>query len=68
MCENSCVLFDNFAIDESKKSMQLKQLLFVVNEVVDKNGGKPFTNELFVELKVCELFFHILLFCCFNGW
>ncbi|KAK4483896.1 hypothetical protein RD792_011105 [Penstemon davidsonii] len=51
MCGNRRVLFDNKTKDEVKKSKQLKQLISLVNEVVDKNDGRPFTNELFVELK-----------------
>ncbi|KAL3830336.1 hypothetical protein ACJIZ3_019138 [Penstemon smallii] len=51
MCGNRRVLFDNKTKDEVKKSEQLKQLISLVNEVVDKNDGRPFTNELFVELK-----------------
>ncbi|XP_073136045.1 immune-associated nucleotide-binding protein 9-like isoform X2 [Henckelia pumila] len=51
-CDNRCLLFNNRTSDELKKSDQLKNLLFLVNEVVAKNGGKPFTNELFEELKM----------------
>ncbi|GFP81262.1 protein aig1 [Phtheirospermum japonicum] len=51
MCGNRFVLFDNKTKEEAKKSEQLKQLLSLVNAVVNKNGGKPYTDELFVELK-----------------
>ncbi|KAL3845677.1 hypothetical protein ACJIZ3_003080 [Penstemon smallii] len=51
MCGNRRVLFDNKTKDELKKSEQLNQLLSLVNEVVDKNGGRPYTDELFMELK-----------------
>ncbi|GER38666.1 P-loop containing nucleoside triphosphatehydrolases superfamily protein [Striga asiatica] len=51
MCGNRCVLFDNKTKEAGKKSKQLKQLLSLVNSVVDKNGGKPYTDELFIELK-----------------
>ncbi|EYU28251.1 hypothetical protein MIMGU_mgv1a022182mg, partial [Erythranthe guttata] len=41
---NRRVLFDNKTKDEFKKSKQLKKLLILVDAVVDKNGGKPYTK------------------------
>ncbi|KAK4481284.1 hypothetical protein RD792_012169 [Penstemon davidsonii] len=52
MCGNRRLLFDNKTKDKFIKSEQQKQLLSLMNEVVEKNGGIPFTDELFVELKV----------------
>lgn len=54
MCGNRKVLFDNKTKDPLKKADQLKQLLFLVNVVVENNGGKPYTDDLFKELKVCS--------------
>ncbi|KAL6512143.1 hypothetical protein OROGR_021740 [Orobanche gracilis] len=51
MCGNRYVLFDNRTKNVGKKSGQLKQLYRLVDAVVSNNGGKPYTNELFVELK-----------------
>ncbi|KAL7154123.1 hypothetical protein ABFS83_04G213500 [Erythranthe nasuta] len=51
MCGNRHVLFDNRTKDEADKSEQLKQLLALVNAIVDKNGGKPHMNKQFVEVK-----------------
>ncbi|CAI9764105.1 unnamed protein product [Fraxinus pennsylvanica] len=51
MCGDRYVLFNNKTKDESQKSAQLDILLSLVNEVVDKNDGKPYTDKLFVELK-----------------
>ncbi|KAL6522248.1 Immune-associated nucleotide-binding protein 9 [Orobanche minor] len=51
MCGNRCVLFNNKTKEEAKKFEQLKQLLSLVKAVVDKNGGKPYTDDLFLELK-----------------
>ncbi|KAK6775825.1 hypothetical protein RDI58_026826 [Solanum bulbocastanum] len=51
MCGNRQVLFDNKTKDPLKKADQLKQLLFLVNVVVENNGGKPYTDDLFKELK-----------------
>lgn len=56
MCGNRCVLFDNRTEDELKKYEQLKELVFLVNAVVHYNGGKPYTDELFVELKASFYF------------
>ncbi|KAK6787266.1 hypothetical protein RDI58_015791 [Solanum bulbocastanum] len=46
------VLFDNRTEDSFKKVEQLKELLFQVDLIVEKNDGKPYTNNLFKELKV----------------
>ncbi|KAL7132017.1 hypothetical protein ABFS83_12G044200 [Erythranthe nasuta] len=45
MCENRRILFDNNTKDEAKKSEQLKQLLVLVDAVVEKNGGKRYTKK-----------------------
>ena len=46
------MLFDNKTKNTAKKAEQLKQLLSLVDDVDKKNGGKPYTNELFVEFQV----------------
>ncbi|KAK7401419.1 hypothetical protein VNO78_12880 [Psophocarpus tetragonolobus] len=51
LCGNRKVLFDNKTKDENKKLGQVQQLLNLVNMVMSQNGGRPFTNELFKELK-----------------
>ncbi|KAJ8541820.1 hypothetical protein K7X08_002636 [Anisodus acutangulus] len=38
--------------DPLKKADQLEQLIYLVNVVVENNGGKPYTDDLFKELKV----------------
>ncbi|KAK1384753.1 immune-associated nucleotide-binding protein 9-like [Heracleum sosnowskyi] len=51
-CENRVVVFDNNrTLDERKKDEQVKELLSLVNLVLANNGGKPYTDELFVEVK-----------------
>ncbi|KAL8034684.1 hypothetical protein ABFX02_12G045000 [Erythranthe guttata] len=45
MCGNRRVFFDNKTKDEAKKSEQLKQLLVLVDAVVEKNGGKRYTKK-----------------------
>ncbi|XP_050377148.1 immune-associated nucleotide-binding protein 9 [Argentina anserina] len=51
LCGNRCLLFDNKTKDESKRVEQVQQLLSLVNSVIAKNGGKPYTDELFAEVK-----------------
>ncbi|GFQ05384.1 putative protein phloem protein 2-like a3 [Phtheirospermum japonicum] len=55
MCENICVLFDNRTNDASKKSQQLKHHLSLV-DVVKRNGRKPYTTELFVQMETTTTF------------
>lgn len=54
-CGNRRVVFDNRTKDESKKAEQVENLLVLVNDLVMKNGGKPYTDELFEEFKVSYL-------------
>ncbi|KAL3513365.1 hypothetical protein ACH5RR_026082 [Cinchona calisaya] len=58
ICGNRWVLFDNRTKDAAKKAEQLQQLLSLVKKVVMKNGGKPYSDELFVELKNGALKLH----------
>ncbi|KAJ9559750.1 hypothetical protein OSB04_004910 [Centaurea solstitialis] len=51
MCDNRFVVFDNKTKDETKKANQVQQLISLVNTVVEKNGGEPYTNEYFTEIK-----------------
>jgi GTPase Era involved in 16S rRNA processing len=51
LCGNRRVLFNNRTKDLRKKAEQVNELLSLVNMVTAKNGGKPFTDEIFVELK-----------------
>ncbi|KAM7275212.1 hypothetical protein ACFE04_017078 [Oxalis oulophora] len=50
-CGNRVVTFNNRTNDAAKKFEQVRKLLSLVNIVIDDNGGKPFTDELFIELK-----------------
>ncbi|XP_019249033.1 PREDICTED: immune-associated nucleotide-binding protein 9-like [Nicotiana attenuata] len=58
MCQNRLLLFDNRTKDPIKKAEQVKDLLFQVNLVVNNNGGKPYTNSLFKELKEGAMNYH----------
>lgn len=46
------MLFDNKTKDERRKVGQVQQLLSLVNGIVIQNGGLPYSDELFSELKV----------------
>ncbi|KAK7334482.1 hypothetical protein VNO80_26239 [Phaseolus coccineus] len=48
-CENRKVLFDNKTKDERKQSEQVEELLNLVNMVISKNNGQPYTNKTFVK-------------------
>ncbi|XP_065880346.1 immune-associated nucleotide-binding protein 9-like [Euphorbia lathyris] len=52
LCKNRIVLFDNRTKDKHKKHEQVQQLLSLVDIVVEENGGQPYTDELFAELKM----------------
>ncbi|XP_057449723.1 immune-associated nucleotide-binding protein 9-like [Lotus japonicus] len=51
LCKNRCVLFNNETEDEMKQSEQVQQLLSFVNTILAQNGGRPYSDELFAELK-----------------
>lgn len=51
LCGNRHVLFNNKTNDEKEKSEQVQRLLSFVNAVVSNNDGRPYTDEVFTELK-----------------
>ncbi|KAK1553749.1 hypothetical protein Q3G72_003050 [Acer saccharum] len=55
LCRNRRVLFDNNTSDETKKAEQVGKLLSLVNMVIAQNGGQPYTDEWFAELKMQRL-------------
>jgi hypothetical protein len=52
LCGNRYVLFDNKTKDENKRLKQVQQLLTNVDMVISNNGGQPYRDDLFIELKV----------------
>ncbi|KAK7401455.1 hypothetical protein VNO78_12954 [Psophocarpus tetragonolobus] len=50
LCDNRKVLFDNKSKNEKKQQGQIQQLLNLVDIVMSKNGGRPYTHQLFKEL------------------
>lgn len=51
LCDNRCVLFDNKTKDEANRTEQVWKLLSLVNSVAVQNGGQPYTDDIFAELK-----------------
>ncbi|MFS7938807.1 putative AIG1-type guanine nucleotide-binding (G) domain-containing protein [Helianthus anomalus] len=51
LCGDRCVVFDNRTKDQRKKMQQVQELLSLVNMVLTKNNGKPYTDEIFNELR-----------------
>ncbi|XP_058097666.1 immune-associated nucleotide-binding protein 9 [Magnolia sinica] len=51
LCKNRVVLFDNKTRDEAKRNEQVQELLSLVHIVVEENGGRPYTDKVFKELK-----------------
>lgn len=57
-CKGRVVLFDNRTRDATKKAQQVQQFLSLVNMVVNENGGQPYSNEDFKQIKVkCVLIY-----------
>lgn len=52
MCGNRYVVFNNRTRHEEKKAEQVIRLLVLLSEVLGKNGGLPYTNDLFRQMKV----------------
>lgn len=52
MCKRRVVLFDNKTKDAAKQAEQVQQLLSLINLVMEENGGQPYSDEFFMELKV----------------
>ncbi|KAL5723573.1 hypothetical protein ACHQM5_006957 [Ranunculus cassubicifolius] len=50
-CKNRAVLFNNKTTDTTKKAQQVQDLLSLVNMVISDNGGEPFSDEFFAEMK-----------------
>ncbi|XP_057793670.1 immune-associated nucleotide-binding protein 9-like [Salvia miltiorrhiza] len=55
MCGNRTAVFNNMTEDEVKIRKQREELLSLVENVVADNGGKPYTNDLFQQLKKDEI-------------
>ncbi|XP_047962897.1 immune-associated nucleotide-binding protein 1-like [Salvia hispanica] len=53
-CGNRTIVFDNWTEDEDKIDRQREELLSLVDTVLEENGGTPYTDELFQQIKIDE--------------
>ncbi|RZC71153.1 hypothetical protein C5167_034360 [Papaver somniferum] len=51
-CRNRVILFDNKTRVEKQRAEQVESLMSLVNMLIARNNGLPYTNELFEEMKV----------------
>ncbi|ONK77388.1 uncharacterized protein A4U43_C02F6020 [Asparagus officinalis] len=51
LCKNRVMLFNNSTQDVDRRAIQLKQLLSLVDLIAAGNGGKPFSDDIFEQLK-----------------
>ncbi|CAA7396499.1 unnamed protein product [Spirodela intermedia] len=51
LCDQRVVLFDNKTKDVNKRAQQMRQLFSLVDLVIAKNNGQPYSDEFFAELK-----------------
>ncbi|XP_020245487.1 immune-associated nucleotide-binding protein 9-like isoform X2 [Asparagus officinalis] len=52
LCKNRVMLFNNSTQDVDRRAIQLKQLLSLVDLIAADNGGKPFSDDIFEQLKI----------------
>ncbi|CAI9115072.1 OLC1v1015907C1 [Oldenlandia corymbosa var. corymbosa] len=50
-CGNRKIVFNNRAKDEETKAQQRQQLLDLIANILVKNGGKPYTHEIYEQFK-----------------
>ncbi|XP_020111822.1 immune-associated nucleotide-binding protein 9-like isoform X2 [Ananas comosus] len=51
LCKNRVVLFNNKTKDKAVQAAQVNELFRLVDLVLSSNGGKPFSDKIFAELK-----------------
>ncbi|CAN0838102.1 Immune-associated nucleotide-binding protein 9 [Linum grandiflorum] len=51
LCKNRKVIFDNKTKNELKRAGQVEELLYLVNSTIMQNGGRPYTDDIFVEMQ-----------------
>ncbi|CAN6251919.1 unnamed protein product [Urochloa humidicola] len=51
LCQNRVVLFDNMTNDRMLQAQQLDKLLDLVDSISANNGGKPFSDQMFIRIK-----------------
>lgn len=55
-CDKRMVMFDNKTKDVKKKDHQVQQLFSIVDSIMIKNNGRPYSDDIFAEFKVMILF------------
>uniref|UniRef100_A0A1D1YLT2 Protein AIG1 n=1 Tax=Anthurium amnicola TaxID=1678845 RepID=A0A1D1YLT2_9ARAE len=51
LCNKRVVLFDNKTKDVKKRGQQVRQLFSLVDLIIAKNNGQPYSDEFFAEVK-----------------
>ncbi|OWM67499.1 hypothetical protein CDL15_Pgr028362 [Punica granatum] len=51
LCGNRRVLVDNKTKEQDKKTAQVQELFSLVDAVISQNGGKPFSDDIFAEMR-----------------
>ncbi|GJN27548.1 hypothetical protein PR202_gb15578 [Eleusine coracana subsp. coracana] len=51
LCGNRVILFDNKTSDVPQQQKQLEKLLDTVDSVIQRNDGKPFSNQMLIEIQ-----------------
>jgi len=52
VCGGRVLLFDNKSSDEMQQHKQLSELFDAVDSLTTRNGGKPFSNQMFAQIQV----------------
>nr|DAD27638.1 TPA_asm: hypothetical protein HUJ06_029106 [Nelumbo nucifera] len=51
LCKHRTALFNNKTKNAKKRASQINELIILVDKIFTENGGKPYTNELFLSLQ-----------------
>jgi len=54
VCGGRVLLFDNKSSDEMQQHKQLSELFDAVDSLTTRNGGKPFSNQMFAQIQVVK--------------
>ncbi|GJN02861.1 hypothetical protein PR202_ga20250 [Eleusine coracana subsp. coracana] len=54
LCGDRVILFDNKTSDVRQQQKQLEKLLDTVDSVIQRNDGKPFSNQMLIDIQVLE--------------
>ncbi|ELK37319.1 PREDICTED: GTPase IMAP family member 7 [Myotis davidii] len=49
-CGNRCCAFNNRSVDEAEKEAQLRELVELIEEMVERNGGTHFSDAIYEEV------------------